>query len=140
MNDVGQPERPVQNRVINLFKNTLKYNYLGNWIDRENNSNIEREYLRKFLKEKQGYDDDLITKAIRQLKDAAGNQSRTLYDNNKEVYSLLRYGVDISPDIGENKQKVWFIDWENPAKIILESLKKSRSWVRIRNVRILFCM
>ena len=114
MSDVGAPERIVQNRVVKLFRNTLNYNYLGNWIDRENNSNIEEKLLRSFLKEKQEYDDGLISKAIRQLKDAAGNQSRTLYDNNKEVYSLLRYGVEISPDIGENKQKVWFIDWDHP--------------------------
>src|SRR5208337_182662 len=108
MTDVGQRERPVQDRVVRLFKNTLKYDYLGNWIDRENNSNIEEEYLRKFLKEKQGCDEGLIAKAIRKLKDEAGNKSRTPYDNNKEVYSLLRYGVEISPEVGENKQKIWF--------------------------------
>jgi len=114
MSDVGAPERVVQNRIVRLFRNTLNYNYLGNWIDRENNSNIEEKILSSFLKEKQEYEDGVISKAIRQLKDAAGNQSRTLYDNNKEVYSLLRYGVEISPDIGENKQKVWFIDWDHP--------------------------
>ena len=114
MSDVGQPERIVQNRVVGLFRNTLKYNYLGNWIDRENNSNIEEKILRSFLKERQEYDDGLISKAIKQLKDAAENRTRTLYDNNKEVYSLLRYGVSITPEVGENKQTVWFIDWDHP--------------------------
>ena len=68
MSDVGQPERIVQNRVVGLFRNTLNYNYLGNWIDRENNSNIEEKILRSFLKEKQEYEDGLISKAIRQRK------------------------------------------------------------------------
>lgn len=114
MSDVGQPERIVQNRVVGLFRKTLNYNYLGNWIDRENNSNIEEKILRSFLKEKQEYEDGLISKAIKQLKDAAENRTRTLYDNNKEVYSLLRYGVSITPEVGENKQTVWFIDWDHP--------------------------
>ena len=67
MTDVGASERVVQNRIVRLFRNTLNYNYLGNWIDRENNSNIEEKILRTFLKEKQEYEDGLIAKAIRQL-------------------------------------------------------------------------
>ncbi|MGB4774335.1 MAG: HsdR family type I site-specific deoxyribonuclease, partial [Daejeonella sp.] len=30
------------------------------------------------------------------------------------VYSMLRYGVTVQPEIGQNKQTVWLIDWENP--------------------------
>ncbi len=44
----------------------------------------------------------------------AGDQTRSLYDINKAVYSLLRYGVQVKPDIGENTQTVWLIDWKNP--------------------------
>ena len=116
MTAVGQPERPVQDRVVQLFHKTLKYDYLGNWIDRENNSNIEESYLRIFLRDKQKYDEALIVKAVQQLKKAAGDQTHTLYDTNKEVYSLLRYGIKVQPDIGENKQTIWCIDWEHPER------------------------
>src|SRR3989441_11667511 len=39
---------------------------------------------------------------------------RSLYDINKAVYGLLRYGVQIKPEAGENTQTVWLIDWKNP--------------------------
>ena len=41
MSTVGQRERATQNRVVKLFRDTLKYDYLGNWEDRAGNSNIE---------------------------------------------------------------------------------------------------
>lgn len=50
MCNVGLPERPTQNRVVALFRDTLGYDYLGNWIDRLDNRNIEESYLRAFLK------------------------------------------------------------------------------------------
>ncbi|MBL7039232.1 MAG: HsdR family type I site-specific deoxyribonuclease [Pirellulaceae bacterium] len=34
---------------------------------------------------------------------------------NREVYGLLRYGVKVRPDVGEQNVTVWLIDWENPA-------------------------
>jgi len=40
MTTVGQIERLTQNRVVALFQKQLDYDYLGNWEDRENNSNI----------------------------------------------------------------------------------------------------
>lgn len=39
---VCQPERATQNRVIALFRDELGYRLLGDWTDREGNSNIER--------------------------------------------------------------------------------------------------
>lgn len=45
MRPVGQPERATQNRVIALFRDELKYLYLGNRIDREGNSRIEEALL-----------------------------------------------------------------------------------------------
>jgi type I restriction enzyme R subunit len=116
MSIVGASERQVQDRVVQLFQKTLKYDYLGNWIYRENNSNLEESYLRSFLRDKQKYDEALITKAIHQIKKVAGDQSRTLYDINKDIYTLLRYGVKVKPDVGENTQTVWLIDWDNPGK------------------------
>ncbi|MGD0202569.1 MAG: HsdR family type I site-specific deoxyribonuclease [Candidatus Bathyarchaeia archaeon] len=109
---VGQAERKTQERIIKLFSGKLLgYSYLGNWEDREN-SNIEEEYLIKFLK-KQGYNDNLIKKALFELQQVASNQNKGLYDINKEVYSLLRYGIQVKDNIGETKQTVWLIDWNN---------------------------
>ena len=38
---VGQPERATQDRVVALFRDELGYRYLGDWTDRDGNSNIE---------------------------------------------------------------------------------------------------
>jgi type I restriction enzyme R subunit len=115
MPTVGQIERITQNRVVALFQKQLDYDYLGNWEDRENNSNIEEDILRKYLTER-GYSQTLIGKAIYELTQAATNQSKSLYDINKDVYTMLRYGVKVKEDVGENTQTVWLIDWENPEK------------------------
>jgi len=112
---IGQRERKTQDRVVKLFKDQLDYTYLGNWEERQNNSNIEEELLIKFLK-KQKYSDTLIKKALYELNQAATNQSKGLYDVNKEVYSLLRYGAQVKETVGENKQTVEFINWKEPEK------------------------
>ncbi len=113
MTDVGQIERFTQNRVVELFHEQLDYKYLGNRIDRENNSNIEEDILRKYLSKK-GYTQTLISKAINELTRTATNQSKSLYDINKNIYTLLRYGVNVKEDAGKNTSTVKLIDWENP--------------------------
>ena len=113
MTTVGQIERITQNRVVALFQTHLDYNYLGNWEDRENNGNIEKKILHQYLL-KRGYSQILIVKAIYELTRAATNQSKSLYDLNKEVYSLLRYGVNVKEEVGENTRTVKLIDWEHP--------------------------
>uniref|UniRef100_E6QT99 type I site-specific deoxyribonuclease n=1 Tax=mine drainage metagenome TaxID=410659 RepID=E6QT99_9ZZZZ len=113
MSTVGQIERATQQRVVKLFRETLRYDYLGHWIDRAGNRNIEDDLARQFLK-KQGYDDALIIKALHQLNKVAGDQTKSLYDSNQAVYGLLRYGVKVKADAGENTQTVWLIDWKNP--------------------------
>jgi type I restriction enzyme R subunit len=114
MSAVGQKEKKTQARVVRLFQDSLKYDYLGDWTDRESNSNIEPQLLRTFLKVKQGYDDTLIARAMYLLTRAAGDTSKSLYDRNRAVYEMLRYGVKVKPDIGENTETVWLIDWKNP--------------------------
>ena len=42
MSIVGQKERATQNRVVKLFRDHLDYTYLGDWHEREDNSNIEK--------------------------------------------------------------------------------------------------
>jgi type I restriction enzyme R subunit len=113
VSDVGQPERRAQERVVKLLHEHLDYDYLGNWEYREN-SNIEVELLWQNLRTR-GYDDNLINKAIDKLKsDASLGGGRDLYEANKDVYALLRYGVKVKPGIGEHTETVWLIDWENP--------------------------
>lgn len=113
MGVIGEKERLTQNRVIQLFTEQLGYDYLGNFEDRLGNSNIEEEYLRAFLK-KQRVPKTLIEKAVSEIKKAAGNQVKSLYDVNQEVYTLLRYGVKVKTGAGETYRTVWLIDWHHP--------------------------
>ena len=108
---VGQAEGKTQSRIVKLFVDRMGYSYLGNWGDREN-SNIEEELLVKFLN-KQGHSGIIIKKTLFELQQVASNQSKGLYDINKEVYSLLRYGVQVKENAGETNQTVWLIDWKN---------------------------
>jgi type I restriction enzyme R subunit len=103
---VGQRERITQNRVVQLFQTHLGYTYLGNWETRPNNRNIEPDLLSQWLT-RQGVSDTLIAKALRELNLAAvlGDSDR-LYDANKAVYSLLRYGVKVKAGAGEQTQTV----------------------------------
>src|ERR1035437_3846693 len=104
--NVGQIERATQNRVVKLFtdKNKLGYEYLGNWEDRENNSNIEESEVRKYLQGR-GYSDTLISRAIDKLRTTANNYSESLYTNNQNVYKLLRYGIGVGGKKGGKKKK-----------------------------------
>ncbi len=92
MTTFGQIEKKTQQRVVKLFRKHLGYDYLGDWSDRENNRNIEPELLRAFLK-KQGHDESLISRTHHLLDKTAGDQSKKLYDRNRAVYEMLRYGV-----------------------------------------------
>ena len=111
---VGQLERKTQDRIVKFFQDKLNYEYLGNWEERTNNSNIEEELLTKFLKGK--YSQNLINKAVNQLQKLATNQSKSLYDINKEIYSALRYGIDVKDKAGDKKQTIQFINWNEPLK------------------------
>ncbi len=110
---VGQIERKTQNRIVKVFCDRLGYDYLGNWEDREDNSNIEEEYLRTYLVKTKKYSEKVIAKAIAELKKNAGNQVMSLYDLNKEVYGLLRYGIKVKEQLGLRHQTVELIDWKN---------------------------
>ena len=54
MTTVGELERETQRRVIRHFRDQLGYRFLGNWHERDNNRNIEPDYLTRFLK-RQGH-------------------------------------------------------------------------------------
>ncbi|MFH1444716.1 MAG: type I restriction endonuclease, partial [Candidatus Peregrinibacteria bacterium] len=113
--DSGQPERRTQNRIVALFRDQLQYEYLGNWEDRLENSNIEEAEVRKYLSGC-GYSDTLIARALDKLHAAANNYGESLYTNNQNVYKLLRYGVPVVENAGEKNKQVHLIDWHNPEK------------------------
>ncbi len=113
MSEVDQVEKKTQDRIVKLFQEKLGYTYLGDYHDRENNSNIEEEYLRKYLIRK-GYSNDLINRAIDKLIKTANNQLDKLYYVNKDVYSLIRYGAKVKENISDNNQTVKFINFDDP--------------------------
>jgi type I restriction enzyme R subunit len=115
MTPVGQPERATQNRVIALFREQLKYRYLGDWTEREGNSNIEESLLTDWLT-KRGYTQAQIGVALHKLRTEADNHNRTLYGNNQGVYSLLRYGVPVKIEAGKVTETVELIDWNELQK------------------------
>lgn len=112
MINIGQTERVTQDRIVRFFRNQLKYDYFGNWQYDRTNSNIEAEYLRKFL-EKQGHSETIINKTIYEAKKVADDQSKEIYYANKEFYTALRYGVNFNVIAGQNNVTIPLIDWED---------------------------
>ena len=111
MSTVGHLERATQNRVIALFRNELKYRYLGDWTDRAGNSNIDEKLLTEWLT-KRGITPPQISVALHKLRTEADNHNRGLYGNNQAVYGLLRYGVPVKTDVGQPTETVHLIDWQ----------------------------
>lgn len=115
MSQVGQVERKTQERVVQLFREALGYGYLGNWHDGDRTSGIEVLLLTANLRAR-GYAENLITRALDRLQKAAAvGAGRGLYEANRDVYELLRYGVKVRPGVGQQTETVWLVDWENVA-------------------------
>src|SRR6185437_2658564 len=115
MGGVGQRERATQNRIIALFRDELDYRYLGDWTDRDGNSNIEEELLSTYLT-KTDYTQAQISRALYLLKTEADNHSRTLYGNNQAIYKLLRYGIPVKIEAGKVTETVHLLNWQEPGK------------------------
>ena len=113
---IGDPERSVQNRLLTLFKEKLKYEYLGNYEYRTCNRNIERKLLFDYLMSTQKWSKEEANRAITQLEKEAYCTPQNMQEKNEKVYSLLRYGANVSPDVGTKKITVDLIDWEHPDK------------------------
>lgn len=113
MSDISHPEIVTQKRIIALFQKELGYKYLGDWHERENNSNIEPELVAENL-ERRGYKGAHIAVALQKLHAEANNFNRNLYGNNKAVYSLLRYPISVKTEAGKVTEAVHLIDWANP--------------------------
>ena len=114
--DIGKSERSTQQRIIQLFQKDLGYKYLGNWTEETRTQPIEENLLFDFLRNKQGYSDTLSRKAIDEVVKSATNLSSGLYEANKAVYKLLRYGIPVREELSQTKETIWLINWKEPYK------------------------
>ena len=112
---IGKPERATQNRIIALFRDQLNYRFLGDRSDRTNNSNIDEDLHSAYLLTA-GYTMPQISRTIHLLRIETENPNRCLYDNNRAVYSMLRYGVPVKIEAGKVTETVNLIDWDHPEK------------------------
>ena len=113
MPTIGQSERETQNRIIALFRDELGYRYLGDFRDRDGNTNIEESALTQHLTNR-GYNTAQIAKAIHAIRTEGNNPTRGLYGNNQAVYSLLRYGVPVKIEAGQRTETIHLINWSEP--------------------------
>jgi type I restriction enzyme R subunit len=111
---IGEPERATQNRVIALFRKRLGWRYLGDWSERPN-TNIEADLFVANLKAR-SYTEAQASAALERLRREAANPSRSLYQNNKAVHEVLRYGVSAKTDLAKSAETIHLIDWEKPER------------------------
>lgn len=114
MGTIGKTERITQNRVLQLFQKELGYDYLGDWEEEIRIIPVEEDLLHNHLVNIKGYSETLANKAVEKFVRAASNIADGLYESNREVYKLLRYGVNVREELGEAKENVFLIDWKNP--------------------------
>ena len=115
MTPVGEREIRTQQRVAAFLGGALGYARLGDWKRRPGNANVEEARLAGFLT-RRGHDERIAGRAIRELRKAAAlGGGATLYDANRAVYGLLRYGVKVLPAAGGRHETVRLIDWPDPA-------------------------
>ena len=67
MSGVNEKEIKTQERILHeIFEKKLGYTYLGNYEDRENNSNIEEDLLLNFLTK--NYSEEISKKDMKLIK------------------------------------------------------------------------
>jgi len=68
--------------------------------------------------------EDVIGKVVRELELArAVHGTRSLYDASRDVYQLLRYGVQVVPDRGAQSETVHLIDWSDAGPPFIDDFR-----------------
>ncbi len=111
--EIGKSEKATQERVLQLFQQDLGYRFLGSWQGRSNNQPIEEDILTAWLT-KRGQSKEQIERTLYRLKTEAHHPSRSLYDKNKAVYGLMRYGVQVKTLDEQYTQTIPLVDWKHP--------------------------
>ena len=57
--NISRPEIETQKRIIKLFTNELGYKYNGDWSEKDNNTNIEANLLKRNLRERNYTDEEI---------------------------------------------------------------------------------
>ncbi len=107
---IGEPEKVTQKRVIDFFRHTLDYRYMGDLSDRDN-KNVDEKRLKSFLSAK-GYSSSIIDKTVAEVIKTADNMNHGIYDANKKIYSLLKYGVKVKEHADDVPITVYLMDFE----------------------------
>ena len=112
MSVVVSSEFHTQKRLIkDCLINNLGYEYLGNLHD-QSNKPVDEERLERYLYSR-GYPRLAVVKAIKELKDLTEDRVSSLYELNKRIYSLLRYGITYR-EPGQKDKRLHYIDWQQP--------------------------
>ena len=92
MSVVVSSEFHAQKRLIkDCLIHDLGYEYIGNLHDLYNKP-VDEARLSAYLYSR-GYPKVGVVKAVKELKDLSEDRVSSLYDLNKRIYSLLRYGI-----------------------------------------------
>lgn len=101
-----------QKRLIkDCLVHDLGYDYVGNLHDQFNKP-VDEERLTAYLYGR-GYPRVGVVKAVKELKDLTEDRVESLYELNKKVYSLLRYGITYR-EPGQKDKRLHYIDCEHP--------------------------
>lgn len=112
MSVVVSSEFHTQKRLIkDCLINDLGYEYLGNLHD-QSNKPVDEERLKRYLYSRD-YPRLAVVKAIKELKDLTEDRVSSLYELNKKIYSLLRYGITYR-EPGQKDKRLHYIDWQQP--------------------------
>lgn len=112
--EIEVTQKGLHDRLLRLFTQNLGYGQLRDWSAR-GVGNVMPDLLNTFLRSR-GYDEDLIQKAIMSFQKVSTDFGVPLYERNKNVYELLRYGVKVKVKGNEKTRTVRLVDWQNPVE------------------------